>query len=133
MNYKKLLKNQKFRFGILRLFSWVPPKYMIYFQYWIKLNRVPNLRNPKRFTEKIQYYKLSYRNPKMKVCVDKYLVREYVESCGCSKYLNELYYVYDNVASNKKEVKWIESNEHVILKGDTKDEVFDEVLLFLEQ
>ncbi|MFH1439089.1 MAG: alpha/beta fold hydrolase [Candidatus Woesearchaeota archaeon] len=44
-------------------------------------------------------------------------------------------YVYDYTATPEdlKEMKWIESNEHVILKGDIKDEVFGEVLEFIEE
>ncbi|MBR4370162.1 MAG: hypothetical protein IKS92_03895, partial [Victivallales bacterium] len=55
---------------------------MIRLQYRIKLNRTLNLGNPVRFTEKLQWYKLHYRNPVMHQCVDKYEVREYVESKG---------------------------------------------------
>jgi hypothetical protein len=64
-------------------------------QYWIKLNRFLNLKAPQRFTEKIQHYKLYYRNADMLNCVDKYLVRAFVNSRGCGQYLNRLYGVYE--------------------------------------
>lgn len=41
----------------------------------MKTGEVLNLKNPKRFTEKLQFYKLFYRDLVMKQCVDKYDVR----------------------------------------------------------
>lgn len=42
-------------------------------------------------------------------------------------------YVYEHVgtAKDKKQITWIESDEHVIITGETKDEVFGDVLGFL--
>ena len=95
MDYKKILKSKKVRFGILKLMSFVPNKAMIKLQYKIKTGRRPNLKNPKRYTEKIQWYKLNYRDPLMSCCCDKYTVRKYVEEKGCGHLLNKLYAVYD--------------------------------------
>lgn len=95
MNYKKFLSSQKVRFGILNLLNWLPDKTMIKIQYRIKLGRKLDLKNPKRFTEKLQWYKLYYRKPIMRQCVDKYEVRKYVESKGLSNILNKLYGVYN--------------------------------------
>lgn len=96
MNYKKFLKSQGLRFKILNFFSWIPDKTMVKIQYRIKTGRKLNLKNPKRYTEKLQLYKLKYRNPVMRQCADKYEVRKYVESKGLENILNELYGVYDN-------------------------------------
>lgn len=96
MNYKKIIKSQKVRFAILNMLSWVPDKAMIKLQYRMKLGRKLDLKNPKRFTEKLQWYKLYYRKPVMRQCADKYEVRKYVESKGLSNILNELYGVYDS-------------------------------------
>ena len=95
MNYKKIIKSQNLRFKILNCFSWVPDKLMVKIQYKIKTGRKLNLNNPTRFTEKLQWYKLYYRNQVMHKCVDKYEVREYVKSKKLEKILNELYGVYD--------------------------------------
>ena len=94
MDYKKLLKNQNTRFKILNMLSWVPDKTMVKLQYRIKTGRKLNLKNPQRFTEKLQWYKLYYRNPLMHQCVDKYEVRKYIESKGLESILNELYGLY---------------------------------------
>ncbi len=97
MNYKKIIKNRENRFKILHLLRFIPDKSMIELQYKIKLGRKPNIKNPKRFTEKLQWYKLYYRDPLMTKCGDKYQVREYIRSKGLGHILNKLYGVYDDV------------------------------------
>ena len=97
MDYKKIIKSQDTRFKILKLLSFISDKTMIKMQYRMKTGRKLNLKNPERYTEKIQWYKLNYRNPLMTKCADKYTVREYVESKGLGYILNELYGVYDSV------------------------------------
>lgn len=93
--YKKIISSQKMRFAILRMFKFIPDKAMIKLQYRIKLKRKLNLKDPKRYTEKIQWYKLYYRNPVMIECVDKYGVRKYIEKKGLGNILNQLYQVVD--------------------------------------
>lgn len=95
MNYKIIIRSQQLRFAILRFFSWVPDSIMLRIQYRIKLSRWPNLKHPRRFTEKLQLYKMKYRNPVMHQCVDKYEVRKYVENKGLAHILNDLYDIYD--------------------------------------
>jgi hypothetical protein len=55
------------------------------------------MKNPKRFTEKLQLYKLKYRNPDMLRCTDKYEVRSYVTQKGLGVYLIPLIGIYDAV------------------------------------
>jgi hypothetical protein len=93
MDYKKIIKSQKLRFNILKIFSWIPAKIMLRIQYFIKLNRCLDLSNPFRFSEKIQFYKLFYRNKDMLRCVDKYLVRSFLKERNAEEYLNKLYLV----------------------------------------
>ena len=96
MDYKKILKSKKLRFRILSLLKFVPDKAMLKLQYRIKSGRKLNLENPKRYTEKIQWYKLYYRNPLMMQCADKYQVREYIKSKGLEEILNDLYAVFES-------------------------------------
>lgn len=98
MNYKKIIKSQDTRFKILNLLSFIPDKIMIAFQYRIKMGRKLNLSNPQRYSEKLQWYKLYYRNPLMTQCADKYSVREYIKSKGFEGILNELYAVYNSAS-----------------------------------
>lgn len=94
-NYKNLIKSRNLRKKILHLFDFVPDSLMVRLQYFIKTGRKLNLKNPQRYTEKLQWYKLYYKDPLMKQCVDKYEVRKYVESCGLGHLLNECYGVFD--------------------------------------
>ena len=93
--YKKIVRSKKLRFSLLRLLRFVPSKPMLKLQYYIKFKRKLDLKNPERFTEKIQWYKLYYKNELMPVCSDKYTVREYVRSKGLENILNELYCVFE--------------------------------------
>ena len=76
------------------MLRFIPDKQMLQLQYRIKMKQKLDLKNPKRYTEKIQWYKLYYRDPVMQQCADKYLVREYVKSKGLEHILNDLYAVY---------------------------------------
>ena len=95
MNYKKIFKARATRQRILRSLSFVPDRPMLRIQYLIKTGRILHLKNPKRFTEKIQWYKLNYRNSLMISCVDKYDVREYVRKLGLEGILVHCYGVYE--------------------------------------
>ena len=96
MDYKKIIKSRNVRLQILRVFSFIPDKLMLKIQYRIKTGRMLNLKKPKRFTEKLQWYKLYYKNPLMINCVDKYDVRDYVKSKGLEEILIPCYGVYDS-------------------------------------
>ncbi|MFW6016721.1 MAG: ATP-grasp fold amidoligase family protein [bacterium] len=95
--YKKIVRNQNTRFKLLGLLKWVPDKTMIKIQYRMKTGRKLNINKPKRYTEKIQWYKLYYKNPIFTQCADKYRVRKYVRSKGLGDILNRLYGVYENI------------------------------------
>lgn len=95
MDYKKLIRKRETRLKLLRLLDFVPDKTMIELQYRIKTGRKLNLKNPKRYTEKLQWYKLYYRDPLMAVCSDKLRVRDYVAEKGLESILNRLIDVYE--------------------------------------
>lgn len=96
MDYKKIIKDRQMRLKILNLLSFVPDKAMLQFQYRLKTGRKINWKNPLRYTEKIQCYKMYYKNPLMVKCADKYDVREYVKSKGLGQILNPCYGIYDS-------------------------------------
>lgn len=95
MNYKKFLKSREMRLRLLRLLSFVPDKAMLKLQYRIKTGRPLNLKAPERFTEKLQWLKLNYRNPLMVPCVDKYDVRSHVQSKGLEHILTQCLGIFD--------------------------------------
>lgn len=97
LDYKKILKSRKLRLEIIELLSFVPDKLMVKIQYYIKTGRRLNLKNPRRFSEKLQWYKLYYKDACMVACVDKYDVRNYVRKNGLEDILIPCYGVYDDV------------------------------------
>lgn len=97
MDYKSIIKSPKTRQAILKFLRFVPDELMLRLQYYIKMGRTLNLKKPKRFTEKLQWYKLYHRNPLMKQCVHKYKVRDYVKSKGLEHILVPLIGKYDTL------------------------------------
>ena len=97
MDYKKIIKSRSMRSKILRMLRFIPDRPMLELQYYIKMGRRLNLKNPRRYTEKLQWYKLYYRDPLMVQCADKGDVREYVKSKGLGDILTKCYGVYDRV------------------------------------
>lgn len=85
------LLSRSLRCKILYFLSFIPDIQMVKLQYRMKTGEVLNLKNPKRFTEKLQFYKLFYRDLVMKQCVDKYDVREYIERQGLENILNDCF------------------------------------------
>lgn len=93
--YKKLIKSNKLRFRILAMLHRVPDVPMLKLQYRVKCGRKLDLEAPKRYTEKMQWFKLYYRHPDMPQCADKLQVREYIKSKGLGELLNDLYAVFE--------------------------------------
>jgi hypothetical protein len=110
--YKKIIKSPKIRALILDCLSFLPDSLMLSIQYRIKTGRKLNIKNPKRFTEKIQWYKMNYHNPIMHQCVDKYLVRDYVKTKGLESILVPLIKKYNLVT----EIKWEELPSAFVIK-----------------
>ena len=98
MNYRNIIKSRDLRVKILTYLGWIPDGVMLRFQYWLQTGRMLNLKNPKRYTEKLQLYKMKYRNPDMLRCTDKYEVRSYIEEQGLGEYLIPLIGVYNTVS-----------------------------------
>lgn len=92
---KKLL-SRRIRCEILKFLSFIPDVLMVRLQYKLKTRVSLNLDNPRRFTEKLQFYKLFYRDPVMKQCVDKADVRKYISNQGLSRILVRCLGVYNS-------------------------------------
>ena len=56
----------------------------------------PNLKNPRTFSEKIQWLKLNNRTPLHTICADKYLVRGYIKDIIGENYLVPLIFITFN-------------------------------------
>ncbi|MBQ3133401.1 MAG: hypothetical protein IJC17_03895 [Clostridia bacterium] len=59
--------------------------------------KIVDLKNPKKFSEKLQWYKLHADFPLMQQCADKVAVRDYIAENGYAHLLNEQYGVYSNI------------------------------------
>jgi hypothetical protein len=97
---------------MLKLLRFVPDKPMVKLQYRIKTGRRLHLKNPKRFTEKLQWYKLYYRDPLMQQCVNKYAVRDYIRQKGLEEILIPLHGHYKRA----KEIDFDALPERFVLK-----------------
>lgn len=85
---------KRFKLRMLRKMTFLPPiKYAKYSHEYYTGKKL-DLKNPKEFNEKIQWYKVFYHPKKLNQLVDKYAVRAYVEDKIGSKYLNEFYGIY---------------------------------------
>ncbi len=92
-----IIRNKTFR-RILEGFLWIfPDKWVIKCQYRALVGRWPNLKNPKRFSEKIDWYKLYYRDPLMTQCVDKHLEKDYLKEKGFEDYVPKTLQVKDRI------------------------------------
>lgn len=110
--YKKIIKSTKTRTLILNALRFLPDSIMLPIQYRIKLHRKLNLKNPKRFTEKLQWYKMNYRNPIMHQCVDKYEVRNFIKKKGLDYILVDLIGKYDSIS----DVNWNSLPNQFVIK-----------------
>ena len=110
--YKKVFRSQALRMRILKALEWIPDEEMIKLQYRIKMGRKLDLKNPQRFTEKIQWYKLYYRTSLMTECVDKHAVRDYIRSVGMGEYLIPELGVWDR----PEDIEWELLPDSFILK-----------------
>ncbi len=94
---------RKFSVKMLRKIKFLPPKIYAHFLYEHHTGKKLNLNNPKEFNEKIQWYKVFYHPKILNQLVDKYAVREYIESKIGAEYSNELYGVYNKPEDIKYE------------------------------
>jgi hypothetical protein len=96
MHIKELF-SKEVRRHLYGVFNLLPDSLAVRFQYFATLGRWPNLQNPQRFTEKLQWYKLHYRNPLMTRCADKFEVKNVMREYGLEKHVAKLYQVVNDV------------------------------------
>lgn len=88
--------NEKKRSAVAILSAILPEKLDLKLKFYLKTGRKLNLKYPKTYNEKLQWYKLNYRVPLMTKCADKVRVREYVAECGLGHILTEQYGIYES-------------------------------------
>ncbi len=87
-----------FTLSVLRkLHRFIPDESYLAMVYRLHVGERLQLSSPTTFSQKLQCYKLYYRDPVMHSCVDKWEVRDYVRSKGLEHILNRCYGVYSSV------------------------------------
>lgn len=76
--------------------------------YYLKTGMKLNIDNPTRYSEKIQYRKLNYKNPLYVLCADKYKVRDYVQKKIGEEYLIPQYFAKKRI--EKKDLEELPNN-----------------------
>lgn len=66
-------------------------------QFYRNMGYKLDLDDPKTLNEKLQWFKVHVRDPKITTCADKYAVRDYVAEKIGEQYLVPLYGVYDSI------------------------------------
>ena len=92
-----LLKNRIVRGILENTVRFLPDRMVVMLQYRVKVGRWPDLKRPKRFSEKIAWYKLNYLDERMTQCVDKHLEKLYLKERGLEEYLPETLQVKDRI------------------------------------
>jgi len=80
--------------------------------FFIRMHRFLHLRNPKTFSEKLQWLKLYAYKPEYTMMVDKYLVKEYVKEMIGKEYIIPTIGVWNRV----EDVDWNALPEKFVLK-----------------
>lgn len=88
------------------------PRPLINAQYKSVFGNNINWDNPQDLIEKIDWLQVYSDTSLWTLCADKYRVREYVESKGCSEILNELYGVWEKT----EDIEWDKLPDSFVLK-----------------
>lgn len=123
-----LKKIRRFFLRHLRKMRFLPPKLYAKIHYEYFSGKKLDLKNPKEFNAKIEWYKVFFRPKLLNTLADKYEVRSYVEKKIGEQYLNELYAVYDNPEEmdfdglpNKFIIKANHTNGHNLIVTNKED------------
>ena len=74
-------------------------KAFVSLKYWYHFRKLPDLKNPTTYNEKIQWLKLYDRNPLYPLLVDKYEVKEYVKGIIGESYIVPNYGIWSSFDS----------------------------------
>ena len=123
--------NRIFWMFINRTYKLWPDSLWLRFVYWQRLHRRLNLRNPRRFSEKLNWLKLHDRNPLYSILVDKYEVKQYIKDVLGEQMVIPSYGVwdhFDDIDFNKLPDKFVlkcthDSGRFCICKDKTKFDI----------
>ncbi len=98
MRLKKYIKNPYLLapyLGSRGLLNWMKDETFLQLRYRAMMDRTPDLKNPRTYTEKIQWLKLHDRRPEYPPLADKSLVKEFVKNTIGEEYLIPTLVVWD--------------------------------------
>lgn len=111
LSYIKDPKN--FLFALLyHSHSFLSDRLCIMMQYRLFVGRWLNLKNPKRYTEKLQWLKLYYHNPIIPSLVDKITVKDYVAKKIGKEYVIKTYGTWEKI----EEIDFAQLPDKFVLK-----------------
>ena len=101
-------------FALLRRMPWLIPNDEKYLSalYWLNFGVKPNLKNPTKFSEKIQWLKLHDHNPLYTKMVDKLAVKKFVSERLGSEYVIPVIAAWDS----PKQIEWEKLPNQFVLK-----------------
>lgn len=105
---------RRFALRHLRKMRFLPSNIYAYIHYEHFSGKRLNLKNPKDFNEKIEWYKVYYRPKILNQLVDKYEVRSYVSEKIGDQYLNDLIGAYDHA----EEIPFDKLPERFVIKAN---------------
>lgn len=89
-----------------------PDKLYLRLMFRSKMGYWPNLKNPKKFSEKLQWLKLYNRRPEYTTMVDKYAVKDYVAKIIGEQYIIPTIGVWDKL----EDIEWDKLPNQFVLK-----------------
>lgn len=92
--------------------SWLPDKIYLEWLFRLRMGYRLDLKNPKTFSEKLQWLKLYDRKPEYTTMVDKYAVKDYVASIIGSQYIIPTLGVWDR----PEDIEWDKLPNQFVLK-----------------
>lgn len=80
---------------VRKLICLLPDKWYLMLRYRMKFHRWPDLKNPKLYTEKVQWLKLHDRKPQYIAMVDKYQAKSYIADIVGEQYIIPTYGIWE--------------------------------------
>lgn len=110
---KKQVNFKDFSVSLLHSFGgWLPDRLYLKWLFRLKMGKKLDLKNPKTFSEKLQWLKLYNRNPEYTKMVDKYLVKDYVADVIGKEYVIPTIGVWDK----PEDIEWNKLPNQFVLK-----------------
>ncbi len=92
--------------------GWLPDKLYISLRYYTMMGRWIDWKNPKTFTEKIQWLKVYNRRPEYTTMVDKYAVKQYIADRIGQRYVIPILGVWNST----EDIDWDSLPNQFVLK-----------------